>query len=413
MCRQIYIVIYVECIITNELKNLFVSPIFPSVWENIGKSDHDKSRRESEKTLKIDAEQFAEKHKCHVQFQEEQSFTPDYSNNNNEWVAIINATKPPTCCDASVSVDTLDEQEDEDKLDQDEDDTDNMQISGWLKPSQQERRIGIDQGIKNFAIVAVDKTFNSLPVVVGAELYDLEQQGLDRNCDVNDLVVHIQTKTVLMNWMQQPGYDSILPHVDRVIVHLEQLSIDNKRSKLFTIELGQLLQRLANVETCIVKLSQPHIHRGSGPMFNLGDKIVQACDLKPIVYLSSSKGSRKRVASARCSTLKKAKRPRKQQTTAQSDVEPDNSSDTDAADDPDNNANIYRLKKKMSSDIFKYFIQATLDQQLDLQVYISAEVQLRWRTVMCKSIVKKFDDLGDSLLHALNKILCGSSNYRP
>jgi len=32
---------------------------------------------------------------------------------------------------------------------------------------------------------------------------------------------------------------------------------------------------------------------------------------------------------------------------------------------------------------------------------------------MCKTIVKKFDDLGDSLLHALNKILCGSLNYRP
>ena len=45
-------VIYVACTRTNELKNLFVSPIFPSVWENIGKSDHDKSRRESEKNAK-------------------------------------------------------------------------------------------------------------------------------------------------------------------------------------------------------------------------------------------------------------------------------------------------------------------------------------------------------------------------
>jgi len=26
---------------------------------------------------------------------------------------------------------------------------------------------------------------------------------------------------------------------------------------------------------------------------------------------------------------------------------------------------------------------------------------------------RKFDDLGDALLHALNEILCGSSNYRP
>ena len=211
----------------------------------------------------------------------------------------------------------------------------------------------------------MDKTFNSLPRVVGAELYDLEQEGLDRNCDVNDLVVHIQTKTVLMNWMQQRGYDSIFPHVDRVIVHLEQLFIDNKRSKLFTIEVGRLLQRLANVETCIVKLSQPHIHRGSGPMFKLDVKIAQACDLKVNSVLIQFKRFKEK--SCKCmlfNSEKKTKRPRKQQSTAQSDVEPDNSLDTDAADDPNNNANIYRLKKW----------QVTFLSILSRQLWISSSI---------------------------------------
>jgi len=67
----------------------------------------------------------------------------------------------------------------------------------------------------------------------------------------------------------------------------------------------------------------------------------------------------------------------------------------------------------MSSDIFKYFMHASLEQQVDLQVNINEAVQLRWRDMDAKGIVRKFDNLGDALLHALNEILCGSSNYRP
>ena len=71
----------------------------------------------------------------------------------------------------------------------------------WLNPAASERHIGIDQGIKNFAMVAVDKSFSTLPRVVGAELYNLEAEGLgcDRKFDVNDLVVLLQDKTVLMS----------------------------------------------------------------------------------------------------------------------------------------------------------------------------------------------------------------------
>jgi len=82
-----------------------------------------------------------------------------------------------------------------------------------------------------------------------------------------------------MNWMQQPVYAPILLPVNRVIVHLQQVSSQNKYSKLFAIEMGWLLQQLCNVQTCVIKLSQPHIHRATGPMFKLGDSIVQACQL--------------------------------------------------------------------------------------------------------------------------------------
>jgi len=46
-----------------------------------------------------------------------------------------------------------------------------------------------------------------------------------------------------------------------------------------------------------------------------------------------------------------------------------------------------------------------------MQVEVSESVQLHWRQQ--RSEFAKFDDLGDALLHALDEILCGSSNYRP
>jgi len=63
----------------------------------------------------------------------------------------------------------------------------------------------------------------------------------------------------------------------------------------------------------------------------------------------------------------------------------------------------------MSSSIFKYIINATDLEQDEMQLTIDAEIQKRWRN---DKSVTKFDDLGDSLLHALNDILCGSSRYR-
>jgi hypothetical protein len=69
----------------------------------------------------------------------------------------------------------------------------------------------------------------------------------------------------------------------------------------------------------------------------------------------------------------------------------------------------YRARKRMSSSIFQYVINATDSELEDMGLTIDAEVQMRWRK---DKSVTKFDDVGDSLLHALNDLLCGSSNYR-
>jgi len=254
-----------------------------------------------------------------------------------------------------------------------------------------------------------------LPRVVGAELYNLADEGLDaRKFDVADLVLVLQNKTVLMNWIQQPGYSQLLPPVDRVIVHLEQVSLRNKFSKLFANDLGRLLQQLCNVQNCVFKLSQPHTHRATGPMFKLGDMIVQKCKLKPLVFNSEPKKATKR-RSGTTPVKPPAKRPRKQHCTCPSDVEPD-STDSERetrVDEAAAQATTYREKKRMSREIFRYFMHADFDQKDDLQVDISDTLQEHWKELDSSRTVTKFDDLGDALLHALDEILCGTSNYRP
>jgi len=397
-------VIYVACTRTNTLQNLFVSPIFPTIWENIGRSELDKARRESEERLKKNAEEFARRHGLLDKFWEEVNFVPDYSGNDNEWQQILAASSPPMYNEQSTLLGATDVQC-----------CTFNRHPGWLTSYKHERHIGIDQGSKNFAMVAVDKVRDAVPMVVGAELYNLEAEGLNvKRFDLTDLLLLLQTKTVLMHWMQHPDYSQILPRVDRVIVHLEQLSVKNKHSKQFAVDLGRTLQRLVDVDSCVVKLSQPHLHRASGPMFKLGENIVQACELSPAVYKSNVRAVRKRLAS--CHGVQRGvKKVRRRQEAVPSDVEPDSSSDTDVVGDTDHNSDAvnYRQKKKMSGDIFKYFMHASLEQQVDLQVNVDEAVQLQWRDLEAKRTVRKFDDIGDALLHALNKLLCGCSNYRP
>ena len=78
-----------------------VGPIFPSIWERIGKSDADKARRESEVRLRNDAETFAEQHAWQKKCVEEQSHVPNYSENVDEWKEIVDVTGPPVNCEES------------------------------------------------------------------------------------------------------------------------------------------------------------------------------------------------------------------------------------------------------------------------------------------------------------------------
>ena len=110
--------------------------------------------------------------------------------------------------------------------------------------------------------------------------------------------------------------------MDRVIVHLEQVSPKNKFSNVFAINVERLLQRLCNVQNCVVKLSQPHIHRASGPKLKLGNKIVKDCKLTQAAYTSASSRKRPAVAGA-ASVGFPAKHPRLQNSPLPSDIEPD------------------------------------------------------------------------------------------
>ena len=137
-------VVYVACTITNELQNLFISPIFPSIWERTAKSNVDKARRESELRLKTDAEGFAQEHGWHKEFLDEQSCVPDYSQNEDEWKETVNATGPPLYCEESEVMDSVD-------VDTRGSYAGERQVPGWLRLCERERHIGIDQGVTSFA----------------------------------------------------------------------------------------------------------------------------------------------------------------------------------------------------------------------------------------------------------------------
>lgn len=150
-----------------------------------------------------------------------------------------------------------------------------------------ERHIGVDQGVRNFAITAVDKVGNDAPRIVGMELYNLQNLGLRqeiKQVKATSIVTILSGKTKLLNWMQQRDTSPLLPHVDRIVVHIEQMAKANKLHMEFGINLGYELQRLVDPEECVVKLSQPNLHRTNGPMFKLGPKIITECNLTPSVY---------------------------------------------------------------------------------------------------------------------------------
>lgn len=242
------------------------------------------------------------------------------------------------------------------------------------KAMAKERYIGIDQGIHTFSIVAIDKQSNSTLRLVGAEQYHLQNLCKlthdTRRFSIADLMFILQTQTDLFNWMQ---FQSIEPpnfkldYVERVVVLLEQMSPQNAFWRQFGKDFGEALQQAFNTESCVVKLSQPHIHRKDGPMFKLGNEIIKTCQLTPpSEKLLPASNKTKRIPSNANRPVQKEKRRRLvnndyQLTTA---LESDDSC-TDREDKSLQSSrrriqnDTYRAKKKMSAAVFRYHMPAS------------------------------------------------------
>ena len=82
--QEIGSIVYVGCIRVKKLKHLFVGPIFPSVWEKIGKSDMDDHRRTVEQTLRKKTGDFAYRNGMYEEMKAELSRKPDYSGIDTE-----------------------------------------------------------------------------------------------------------------------------------------------------------------------------------------------------------------------------------------------------------------------------------------------------------------------------------------
>jgi hypothetical protein len=417
---------YVACTRINRLKDLFLSPIFPSVWLEMGKSERDIARRKHEEALKKAAKEFASLTGKYDECIAELNFKEDYSNTEQEWREIVSGTASA----GLKSCPTLMADDDLNAMKQSLSD-EKSPIS--LKAAMRERFIGIDQGIKTFSMVATDKSPDNLPKVVGIAQLNLEQVGLlDGNgrFTETDVLLKLEQFSPLFQWItgadQQETSDEEMTQlqvVDRVVVAVEQISIENAYHKQLGQNLAVALQRMFDINKCVVKMSSPHLHRKNGPMFRLGDDIVEACKLEPPSYENlQTRIERKRHMNA--GTNGGSRKRCRRHVTQDDDVEPSDDSMTaneQEGDETELDVNTYqsirrqvqnqeyRKKKAMSAAIFKYFTNATPAQQLVMQVEIDPELQTVWQNA---SAIFKYDDLGDALLHSLDAAICQASKYR-
>jgi len=393
MPPEISSLLYVACTRVTELSNLFVSQIHPCLWQKIGQNDGDKHRRNVDEKLRKAALEFAAKHDVYTEMSLELAWQPDSVNNAQEWVRLCEQTEPPSSnsrleraaehamSDADFLVDLGD-----------------VEFSMFCRPVLSERHIGIDQGVKNFAIAVVERTVGERPNIVAVNNYTC--LNLKRRFEASDVLVALTEQSDLLLWMNAAYGDNV---VDRVVVHLEQIDRRNRNSKQLSVELGKILQRQAiDTETCIVQMSSPHIHRSTGPMFQLGDDIVETLQLQPIAYLQRQSRAEWNPSVVGVQRARSVSEP--------SDVEPsDEMADVSRGQ---SESRIYSMKKKMSSDVFRYIIHADEEQLYQMKLTVDRKVQGYWREKMASDPSLKLDDVGDALLHALDELLCGSTNFK-
>jgi len=66
----------------------------------------------------------------------------------------------------------------------------------------------------------------------------------------------------------------------------------------------------------------------------------------------------------------------------------------------------------MSSKVFQYIMAANDEQLQQMKLTVDNKVQQDWRDKLTSNPSVKIDDVGDALLHALDELLCGSTNFK-
>ena len=393
MPPEISSLLYVACTRVTKLENLFVRAIHPSVWAKIGQSDIDKHRRNVDEKLRKAAADLSQKHGLRQKMSDELAWTINAKDNAEEWRLMQEQTEPPS----SNRVRDITSQQSINDSDFDVDLGD-IQFSMFTRPVLMERHIGIDQGVKNFAIVVAERRVGTNPNIVAAQNYT--ELKLKTRFKAADIVVALTKHANLLSWMN-PAYGD--NDVDRIVVHLEQIDVHNRNSKQMSAELGRLLQQQAvDRNMCIVQMSSPHVHRANGPVFRLGDEIVDTLKLQPVAYLQQRSRAESNPSVVGVQHADVENEP--------SDVEPSNETTADCTEQ--SVSQIYRAKKRMSAAVFRYIISADEKQQQQMKLTVDDKVQKYWLEKIASDSSVKVDDVGDALLHALDEVLCGSTQFK-
>jgi hypothetical protein len=187
-------ILYVAITRAVHLRNVFVRPILLSVWKKLGKSVADEARRDEEAVLRESARDFAAGCGQLDIVEDEFAHLPDCSGNDAEWQELVSAAAGPIHQDASTQPAAFADADFEAVAE-------GEHFCFRSRPVPHERHIGIDQGTKNFAVVAVDKRGDGgLSKVIFAALY--EDLNLPQRFDATHVALALNNKRDLLSLMQ-------------------------------------------------------------------------------------------------------------------------------------------------------------------------------------------------------------------
>jgi len=237
----------------------------------LGHSGADDECRKVEESLKKFAGDFAINNGKYDVFITEQKLQPNHALSDSEWALMPQQDSEPIPAQARRPAVNPQAEAKQDWTVRNGIE-DSRAFTMCLRAVTSERHIGLDPGKRNFGIAVVDKSMDEPLKLVAAGRYNL---GLPDRFEASDAFLAVTKHTPLWQWMQQMTTRTI-PQVRRVIVHVESTSPKNPCWKELGIGLAQSLQQsAASPDTsCIVKLSKADVHRESGPMFRMGQNIV-------------------------------------------------------------------------------------------------------------------------------------------